>query len=75
MYPKHYAQVIHVIGQVLVVAPGLNGTPAMELHMRARNGWGHCGSNPENFSFPEGTVVKVYQRPQDKHPHFRRIGS
>ena len=75
MYPKHYAKVIMILDQVLIVAPGMNGKATMELHLRARNGWGHCGSNPELFSFPKGTVVKVYQRPQDKTPHFRRIGS
>lgn len=43
------------------------------LRLRARLGWGHCGSR--GFDFEPGTRIKVFQRPQDRSLHFRRTGS
>lgn len=75
-YPKHYAKVVRVImgerhGEI-VVAPGRHGRTET-LKLGWRTGWGHCGCR--GFDFGVGTVVKIYQRPQDNHPKFRRIGS
>jgi len=43
------------------------------LRLGWRSGYGHTGCR--GFDFDVGTVVKVFHRPQDPHPSFRRRGS
>jgi hypothetical protein len=88
LYPKHYATVVRVLdarsplltGAVgsgplgIVIEPGLSGQRSSVLWLAWRCGWGACGSRGP-FDFAPGTVVKLYQRPQDRHPKFRRRGS
>jgi hypothetical protein len=73
MYEKHYAVVTHVTPKTITVAPGVKGQRETVLRLNWRCGWGHIGCR--GFDFPRGTVVKVYQRPQDSHLKFRRQGS
>lgn len=77
LYPKHYAEVVRVDrgpghGSI-VVRPGLDGQRETALRLDWRTGRGHLGCR--GFDFGVGTIVKVYRRPQDDHPKFRRVGS
>ena len=75
-YLKRYATVVRVdLGNRTIVV-STDGGERLELHLRWRCGWGSTGSSPTGqFDFGRGTRVKVYQRPQDNHPKFRRQGS
>jgi len=75
MYPKHRATVtaVDLARREIEVTPGRGGRQTEILKLRWRSGWGHTGCR--GFDFPTGTVVKMYQRPQDAHPRFRRRGS
>lgn len=77
VYPKRYAVVESIepsarAPRVLVARYEDNDVP-VRLSLRARLGWGHCGCR--GFDFPPGTRIKVFQRPRDRSPHFRRTGS
>ena len=76
LYPKRYAVVVkveHAGARLPDLVVRFEDDGAVErISLRARLGFGHCGSQSGFFSFGRGTRIKVFQRPQDRSLYFRR---